>query len=55
MQRVKMEQEKSKEAEQIKELYAKSVIQLEEKLEKVSKDLDDEKNKNTKLNEKVIM
>ena len=53
--RVKAEQEKARDAEQIKEVYAKSVRQLEERVEKVSKELDEERERAIVLNEKLLM
>lgn len=53
--RVKAEQEKARDAEQIKEVYAKSVRQLEERVDKVSKELDEERERAIVLNEKLLM
>jgi len=43
--KVRAEQERAREAEHIKEIYVKSVKQLEERVEKLSKELDEERDK----------
>ena len=53
--RVKAEQEKAREAEQMKEVYGKSIRQLEERVEKVHKELEEERERATMLSEKVLM
>ncbi len=39
----------------MKEVYAKSIRQLEERVEKVTKELDEERERATVLSEKVLM
>ena len=39
----------------MKEVYAKSIRQLEERVEKVTKELDEERDRATVLSEKVLM
>lgn len=53
--RVKAEQEKARDAEQMKEVYAKSIRQLEERVEKVTKELDEERDRAIVLSEKMLM
>lgn len=53
--KVRAEQERAREAEHMKEIYAKSVKQLEERVEKLTQELDEEREKSAKLSEKVMM
>jgi hypothetical protein len=43
--KVRAEQERAREAEHMKEIYVKSVKQLEERVEKLTKELDKERDK----------